>query len=155
MRLALVALGFLLALAVPAFSATYDSPKALLNSIYESYSTDSFPEDGEEIYSARLKRLFAADRERTPEGEVGALDFDPFVNGQDYDLSDLTIEEPVVAGETASSTVRFVNLGEKNVLVISMVRETDGWKVDDVESIEGEVQWKLSEILGEIPAVSN
>ena len=155
MRLALVALGFLLALAAPAFSATYDSPKALLNSIYESYSTDSFPEDGEEIYSARLKRLFAADRERTPEGEVGALDFDPFVNGQDYDLSDLTIEEPVVAGETASSTVRFVNLGEKNVLVISMVRETDGWKVDDVESIEGEVQWKLSEILGEIPAVSN
>jgi len=155
MRLALVALGFLLALAVPAFSATYDSPKALLNSIYESYSTDSFPEDGEEIYSARLKRLFAADRERTPEGEVGALDFDPFVNGQDYDLSDLIIEEPAVAGDIASSTVRFVNLGEKNVLVISMVRETDGWKVDDVESIEGEVQWKLSEILGEIPAVSN
>lgn len=154
MRLALAALGFLLALAVPAFAGSYDTPKALLDSIYESYSTDTFPEDSEEIYSARLKQLFASDRERTPEGEVGALDFDPFINGQDYDLSDLVIEEPVVSGTLASSTVRFANFGEKDVLVVSMVKETGGWKVDDVESVEGDVQWKLSEILGEVPAVS-
>ncbi|KFL27455.1 hypothetical protein JP74_07700 [Devosia sp. 17-2-E-8] len=154
MRIVIAALGLLLALAAPAFAANYTTPRELLESIYQSYATDTFPEDSEEIYSSHLKGLFAADRERTPEGEIGALDFDPFVNGQDYDLADLVIDEPVVSGETATSTVRFVNLGEKNVLDISMVREADGWKIDNVESVEGEVQWKLTEILGEIPAVA-
>ncbi|GGF15412.1 hypothetical protein GCM10011321_04120 [Youhaiella tibetensis] len=154
MRLVLAALGFILAMAAPALAATYDSPKALLDSIYESYSTNSFPEDSEEIYSAHLKRLFAADRERTPEGEVGALDFDPFINAQDYDLADLVIGEPEISGTLATSTVRFANFGEKNTVVISMVKEPDGWKVDNVQSIEGEVQWTLTEILGEVPTVA-
>lgn len=153
MRLALAALAFLAVLAVPAFADSYSTPKALLDSIYQSYADNTFPEDSEEIYSARLKALFEADRERTPEGEVGALDFDPFVNGQDYDLSDLVIEEPTVSGEAATTTVRFANFDQKNVLAISMVKEPDGWKVDDVESVEGDVQWKLSEILGDVPPV--
>lgn len=155
MRLALAALGFLIALAAPALAQSFDTPKALLESIYQSYATDEFPEDSESIYSQKLKALFEADRERTPEGEIGAIDFDPFVNAQDYDLSNLDIGEPEITDNLATSTVRFENLGEKNTLVISMVKEADGWKVDDVQSTEGEVQWKLSELLGEIPAVAD
>jgi len=155
MRLALAALGFLLALAMPAMAQTNDTPRGLLEAIYQSYSTDIFPDDDLAIYSNRLKALFAADRERTPEGEIGAIDFDPFVNAQDYDLTNLVIGEPTVTDGQASAQVRFVNLGEKNTLVITMVRESDGWKVDDVQSTEGEVQWKLSELLGDVPAITN
>jgi hypothetical protein len=144
-----------------AMAATYSSPEALLQSIYASYDTGEFPDDSEEIYSHKLKDLFALDRERTPEGEIGALDFDPFVNGQDYELTNVQIGTPEVSGQTAHATVTFDNFGDSNTLAIDMVEESDGWKVDDVASVAGEFQWKLSEILGgdpvdgTDPAVSN
>jgi hypothetical protein len=162
MRILLLAFAFA-ALLLPgtALAATYQSPEALLQSIYASYDTGEFPDDAEEIYSQRLKNLFALDRERTPEGEIGALDFDPFVNGQDYELTNVEIGAPQVSGQAAHATVSFDNFGDRNVLAIDMVQEADGWKVDDVASTTGEFQWKLSEILagdpvdGTDPAVSN
>ncbi|HEY4199729.1 MAG TPA: DUF3828 domain-containing protein [Devosiaceae bacterium] len=147
MRIFILVLGLVAMVLGPALAASYDSPKALLQSIYASYDSKEFPEDQEEIYSQRMKDLMAADRARTPEGEIGALDFDPFINGQDYELTELVIGEPVIDGDTASSQVTFKNFEDPIGLSITMVKEADGWKVDDVQSTVGEFQWKLSDVL--------
>ncbi len=78
--LMLLALG-----AAPAFA--YDTPKALLTALYAPYlKGDSFDWskwDETPFRSKALNALFARDTKEA-KGEVGRLDFDPYVDGQDF-----------------------------------------------------------------------
>ena len=43
------------------------------------------------LYSKRLQALIDKDEKETPEGMVGRIDWDVFVDGQDWQLSELKI----------------------------------------------------------------
>jgi hypothetical protein len=124
----------------------YDSPDALLTALYAPYLDDTGRDDATPFFSDRLNALYAADEEATPEGEVGALDFDPVIAGQDFKITDLEIGTPAIEGGTAQVLVGFDNMGEKVVLDYSLVQESDGWKIDDIERKDGDYPWKLSAI---------
>lgn len=124
----------------------FETPLALLEAFYAPYFTDDFAEDESRFRSAELNALYQADLERTPAGEMGALGFDPYIDGQDYALSDLEIGAPVLSGDSAVVEVRFSNFGRPTVLTYELVRESDGWKIDDVVSGTGEYPYRLSEI---------
>ena len=150
-------IGLFLALGIAGSALAYDDPKALLEAIYAPYTASQTPGDREQYYSARLKGLYAANLERQAvDSKTGTsvdpnapdlVGFDPFIEGDHALLLDLNIGAPVVQGERALATVTFHNFDHTSLLAITMKREQDGWKVDDIASLgEGE-NWLLSWLL--------
>lgn len=151
MRKLLAALLILAASALPAWA--YDTPKELLEALYAPYSKgidfDWGDWDPAEFRSEGLNALFAKDDEETPDDMVGRIDFDPYINAQDYDLHDLAIGEAKVDGDTATADVMFVNFDLKQHMTFTLVKEADGWKVDDVESHDPNYPYSLRALLTE------
>jgi len=81
------------------------------------------------------------------DGEIGRIDFDPFINGQDYDVSKVEVSEPAYAAGKALVRVNIVNFGQPDELGILLVKEADGWKVDDVWNDGDEFSYDLLDIL--------
>ena len=152
MRLATLALGLLLAAAhaLPAAAETYKTPQALLKALYafSLHSEDGDP-DAPSLYSGffsdHLNGLIKADRDKTPEGEIGALDFDPVIAGQDGQPSDLKIGQPLILDNSAEVEVEFINF-EPVKLHYTLVKQGGGWKVGDIAKQDGEYQWSLGAI---------
>lgn len=151
MRLAPLAVGLFLALTGLAAAQSYETPEALLEAFYAPYLADEIPEDDAQFRSRALQALYEHDAEITPEGEMGAIEFDPYINGQDYQITGLQIGAPQIVGEHAVVDVTFNNFDEKNSLTYDLVNE-DGWKIDDVSSTTGEYPYRLSEIFANAAA---
>ena len=149
MRL-LAALVLLLATIVPV--AAFEDPKSLVEAFYAQYDNldeqraNALLEDTPSFRSEGLNALYARDEEEA-NGDVGRIDFDPFVDGQDVTVTNLMVSEPVIEGDTATIAVTLENFGEPRDLVISAVREKDGWKLDDVRRIDGDYPYRLRDIL--------
>lgn len=94
-----------LALVVPAGAQDFSDPRAVVEALYAPYfqPADSFDYarlDAAPLQSIGLNALFARDREEAGEG-IGRIDFDPYVNGQDFDLGNLAVGDPVYVGGRA------------------------------------------------------
>jgi hypothetical protein len=155
MRFALL-IGALTALLVPATAIAYDSPKSLVDAIYQPYLGGRQQADLDQFYSERLRQLFA-DQAGAPvttavetTGSVGVgrpVDFNPFIDADHGLLLDVTVGEPLVVGDKALVTVGFHNFDQPTLLTLSLVNEAGSWKVDDVTSTGGEANWMLSWLL--------
>ena len=105
--------------------------------------------------SRPLLRALDADEANTPDGDVGALDFDVFTNAQDASIRDTRIRataSPDVA--RCGLQAAFLNYDQPIRLDFSMVREDDGaWKIDDIAipDASGDPSWRLRGLL-EAPA---
>ena len=136
-------------MAMPAFA--FDDPKALVEAIYAPYTTlgTAREQDPAQYYSERLRGLVATNAAPTAAGDAApaVLDFNPFIGGQQALLRDLVIGAPVLLKGKAMVTVSFTNFDRSSLLALSLVKQADGWKVDDVASLgEGE-NWLLSWLL--------
>ena len=96
--------------------------------------------------SKRLNDLYAADTKEA-DGEIGRIDFDPFINGQDYDVTKVEVSEPYIAGGKAVVRVNVVNFGKPDEFGLLLVQEDGGWKVDDVWNANAEYGYDLLDIL--------
>ena len=79
--------------------------------------------------------------------------FRPFVDGQDYEISELVISsgrdcDPVIVA------VSFLNCGAPRERRYTLVRRVEGRKVGDIESLAGEFPWRLSELLADDPLLN-
>ena len=148
MRLASIATGLVLALTSLAAAQPYAEPEDLLEAFYAPYFDGNFPEDESQFRSAALQALYDRDSEITPEGEMGAISFDPYIDGQDYGLTEFEIHAAEVEGDYATSEVSFNNFNEPRSLIYELVFE-DGWKIDDVVSTNPDNTYRLSEIFAE------
>ena len=145
--LALIAL--LLAAPSIAWSGPAEEPATTIAAIYRIYQTtpqDKAPDIGK-VYSPRLQALIEADARATPEGEVGKIDWDVFVDGQEWQLANLKITSVSVEGDSAEVSASFDNLGEPREILFDMVREGGRWLVDDVQSVRPGGRWTMSKIL--------
>jgi len=152
MRLAALAAGLFLALTSLAAAQPYDTPQALLEAFYEPYFSGSFSEDEAQFRSRALQALYDNDAELAGDGEMGAISFDPYIDGQDFDLTDFEIGAAGIAGDYASADVTFRNFGEPRSLTYELVLEGGGWKIDDVVSTNPDNLYRLSEIFAEAAA---
>lgn len=151
----LTLVAFLLAAAFPAAANAFDDPKALVDAIYQPYQSGKRHDDVSQFYSARLKQLFLdhaeaaaqADTTIAPLEAQAAFAFNPFIDAQNALILDVAVGEPIVFGDKALVTAGFHNFDQPTMLSLSLVREADGWKVDDVTSMGGEENWMLSWLL--------
>ena len=128
----------------------YDTPAELLEAIYTPYVTADFDWSSwkpEEVRSEGLNALFAKDEEETPDDEVGRIDFDPYINAQDYNITGLDIGDAKIDGDRATTEVLFVNFDLPQHMTYSLIKEVDGWKVDDVESHDPDYPYSLRDLL--------
>ena len=131
----------------------FEDPADLVAYAYEPYSSGAFPDEMTELFSPTLKQMWDEMAQRSEEMEMPIIDFDPFINAQDYDLSEIMIADPAIDGDRATVAVSFVNFGEPHEMRFSLVR-LDGWMIDDIESIGGEYPWRLSELLAADPMLN-
>jgi|TARA_R110002126_G_scaffold98508_3_gene229086 hypothetical protein len=146
MRLAVLAASLFLALSSVAAAQPFETPEALLEAFYKPYLDGDFSVDDAVFRSAGLQALYDADAENTPEGEMGALGFDPYIDAQDFELSALRIDTPAISGGYATVVVTFSNFGARRSLSYELVQEADGWKIDDVVSSNADNPYRLSDI---------
>lgn len=152
MRIASLVVWALLLLSAPVFAATaapksFDTPKALLDYAYAPYATGQFEDDNNNLYSRALNAMFAAADAATPDDEVGPVDFDVFVDGQDYQLSGLTIGDPTPEPGGVTVPVSFKNFDTAESLVFHMIQEGGSWRINDIESKTPGSEWRLTTLL--------
>ena len=147
----LLALAFLALSTLTVQAATYKTPQALIKALYAydiADTADDAPSPYQPFLSRSLNRLFQKDRDATADGEVGAVDFDPVISGQDGEAKGVTLSPPILLDDRAEMEVSFRNGSEKVTLYYTLVREAGGWKVDDIANQEGDYPWSLRDLLG-------
>lgn len=134
--------------------------KAFVASLYDPQPAHTLAAD--EVYSDRLQALMEAHRngahvtaiaagEHQPPAEL--LDFNPLENMQG---GSVTIGEPVVSGDHALISVATTTEDTPVQLSLSLIHQTDGWRVDDVASFGADGrQWLLSWLLQYDPAAAD
>ena len=133
-----------------AAAQTRAEPAAMITAIYKQYQGKGDPKLPNGIYGARLQKLMAADKKRTPKGEVGRLEFDPFVNGQDWEIKKLVVTETERKGDRATVRATFDNVDEPQEIEFQLVRRQQRWLIDEVTS-HRKPRWTLSKILSGAP----
>jgi hypothetical protein len=146
-------ISFLLAVALGAaapLNQVDGDPVTLIAAIYKTYTDIGPGDDGmpglSGVYSQRLQALIDKDEQETPEGEVGKIDWDVFVDGQDWQLTELNIVP--VAQDEAQAQVRatFKNFGEPRDILFTLVPEDGHWRIDDIEETL-KPRWTMSKVL--------
>jgi hypothetical protein len=130
-------------------AAAFDSdPVSLIKAIYKTYEEDKA--QPKHIYSKRLQALIDKDEKETPEGMVGRIDWDVFVDGQDWKLTELKITLISKSAEIAQVRAMFKNFGAPSNMLFDLVREDGRWRVDDVTKTLPP-RWTMSKILLDAP----
>lgn len=160
----------LMVLAFAGSAMAFDDPKALVEAIYQPYLSGAAQSDLNQFYSARLKQIYAQVLEKqsgdpttgsdvqpaAPKAQPSdVLAFDPFIEGQNALITDLNISDPQILGDRATILVSFHNFDHASLLSLALVKEPDGWKVDDVASLGGGQNWLLSWLLQYDPFSEN
>ncbi|MEZ5829064.1 MAG: DUF3828 domain-containing protein [Hyphomicrobiales bacterium] len=124
------------------------TPSAFVTAIYQGYEADS--PDLDNVYSKRLQALLDKDAAETPEGEVGRIDWDVFIDGQDWRLSDLRITLVSQEADHAQVRATFKNFEHPSNMLFDLVLEDGHWRVDDIAKTV-KPRWTLSKILTDAP----
>jgi hypothetical protein len=64
--------------------------------------------------------------------EVGSLDFDPFINAQDWEIASFDIAVGDAVAGKAQATVKFVNLGTAKTVLLDLVQVKGAWRISDI-----------------------
>ena len=84
-------------------------------------------------FEPSLAALMIKDRNQASRrGEVGTLDFDPFVDAQDWQISDLAIAMEDAGPAKARATVKFKNVDKPSTVVLELVKIGKAWKIRNV-----------------------
>ena len=130
-------------------------PRAFVEQIYAAYIRghgEHSPPEPAYAFSDRLRALFRAYHayEARNNGElVGALDFDWWINAQDWSLSHVVVTEAASGPATRNILARFRNGDTQEATRFLFVRVGNRWYLDDAVNGtgHGEGGWTLSTLL--------
>jgi hypothetical protein len=139
--------GFAIGLAalpvLPALAGGGSPAKAFLADIYRRYvGSSTGTTKGISLNSVKTVRsyftfglasLIIEDRAAAANrGEPPVLDSDPFIGSRDWDISNLAIEVKDTGAFKGIGTVRFMNSGKPEQVVLELLRSGDDWRIADV-----------------------
>jgi len=116
------------------------SAGAFVTAIYDAYigkNGNGIALDSEQkiqhYFEPSLAALILQDqREAARHQEVGTLDFDPFVDAQDWDIAAFNVAMNEKGSDKASATVQFNNFGKPQTIVLDLVKIKNEWKITDI-----------------------
>ena len=107
-----------LALSAGAFAAPKESPVQIVQKLYDAYQQPSVQENTalfEDYASAELKALLAKD-EQLAGDEIGCIDYDFVIQGQDYDAESIKKTLKIKALDKESVEAKFTNFDPTTVI---------------------------------------
>jgi hypothetical protein len=143
LRLACFALATMAAgivLSAPGFAAD-ETPDAFVNSIYAQYSGDSeqagilLDSDAaiHRYFEPSLAAIIIADNAKAGKSsEAPALDGDPFVDSQEWNISSFAIDVHRDGADKANAEVSFTNFDKPMKLKLFLVHLPEGWRIADI-----------------------
>ena len=107
-----------LTLSASAFAAPKESPAQIVQKLYDAYQQPSVQENTaafEDYASAELKALLAKD-EQLAGDEIGCIDYDFVIQGQDYDAESIKTTLKIKALDKESVEAKFTNFDPTTVI---------------------------------------
>jgi hypothetical protein len=137
-----------LIVAATAATAQGASPLVFLEGIYKAYRGDnakgfdySRPEVIRRLFAPQLAKAivkdFAAARKKN---EVPALNGDPFIDAQDWEVADLKVEVRDAVSRSATGVVTFTFSGKPRTVTLDLVRTGKGWRIADISAPSGSLR---------------
>jgi len=129
------------AIATAAAAAAADaSPRAFLAAIYDAYvgkNGNGVALDSNQMvqryFEPSLAALIVKDQnDAAQRKEVGTLDFDPFVDAQDWDIAAYDVAINDKGPDKASATVTFNSFGKAKTVVLDLVKIKSDWRISDI-----------------------
>ena len=116
------------------------SARAFVAAIYDAYvgkNGDGIALDSEQkvqhYFEPWLAALILQDQKQAARHQqVGNLDFDPFVDAQDWDIAAFNVVMNDKGPDKASATVQFNNFGKSQTVVLELVKIKSEWKISDI-----------------------
>jgi hypothetical protein len=129
-------------------SAAADDPAAFVKAIYDLYAAGGpgqsldTPATVQRLFETRLATLILEDQAQAEEyGDMSKLGADPFVDAQDWDISDISVSVEAMTPDRAEGHVAFVNFGAPKRIDLELVRGEDGgWRIRDIIWEEGSLR---------------
>jgi hypothetical protein len=119
----------------------------LITAIYKTYETDQA--ELPHIFSKRLQALIDKD-EKEAQGGVGRIDWDVFIDGQDWKLTELKITPVSQTPSQAQVRATFKNFDRPSDMLFDLVLEDEHWRIDDIKKML-KPRWTMSKILTDAP----
>jgi hypothetical protein len=145
-RAALLAAAFVLTAGAVAL-AQVGSPKAFVDAIYQTYlgkdskgialNNDVIRRYFEPKLAAVMIRDFndAAKRNEVPE-----LNGDPFIDAQDWEITNLQVAVKESGADRAAATVRFQNFDKQITMTLDLVKLSADWRIADIKGPSGSLR---------------
>jgi hypothetical protein len=108
------------------------------------------PPHRDQLMSKRLAGLFARDDQFMKEsGDVGHIDSDPFISGQDGEVKNLKVSIGSQEGDKATVFADFRSFGESVRVGFAMVRENGRWVIDDITNTVDKQSFRVGDLLSQ------
>ena len=124
------------------------SPQPFVDSIYKHYLGKE--SKGLSLSSdATIRRYFASPladamvkdfAEAHKAGEVPLLNGDPFVDAQDWEISNLKTDVKSTGANTAVATATFVIFMEPRTVTLDLVNTSSGWRIAEIRAASGSLR---------------
>ena len=122
----------------------FDDPVAFVRDRFALYQGGEAPQSWpDRPYSPRLARLF--ERLAAAEGGEERIEFDWWVNGQDFELDAVEVVLEQGHGDRRTVLARWRNFGQDDASRFLFVRRAGRWYLDEVISTTSD--WRLSQVL--------
>jgi len=127
---------------------------AFVTDIYDAYKgkdAKGHPLDNERAirryFEPSLAALMVKDQKiAAKRGEVGLLDFDPFIDAQDWEISAFDIAVDDTAPDKATATVKFTNFDKAATVRLDLVKIKNDWRIADITWLRDGKQDNLRKI---------
>jgi hypothetical protein len=121
-------------------SAVEASALAFVSGIYSAYKgkdAKGCPLDGEGAIRRDFEPSLAAGMVKDQKiaakrDEVGFLDFDPFIDAQDWNISDFDTAIDETAPGKATATVKFTNFDKPATVRLDLAKVKNDWRIADI-----------------------
>jgi hypothetical protein len=136
-----IALGMAASAAIGSASAAADtSARGFVAAIYDLYvgrnGNGVALDNNQKIqryFEPSLAALIMKDQnDAAQRKEVSTLDFDPFVDAQDWDIAAYNVAVSDKGADKASAIVTFNNFGKAKMVVLDLIKIKSDWKISDV-----------------------
>ena len=134
----------LAALPIAARAQPQQTAQAFLESLYAPYRAKGFKgqpyTEAERFFEPTLARAMQRDYQLAQRNGVPpTLNGDPFVDAQEWEVSNLSIHA-AVSGEQATGMVSSDNFKQKKTLAIELVQTKTGWRIADIAGAGGSLR---------------
>ena len=123
----------LLVFATAALAGAERTPEDMLRGVYAQYDRahpTAHRIDVRTLMTPQLARAYAK-ATRAAAGDAPPLDWDVFINAQDFDVQHLSLTV-TPAGKTEMVTAAFDNLGQPVTVIYAFAHSPAGWRIDDI-----------------------